>query len=109
MTIGERIKELRESSGEMQVQTASGSGCSPQVLSNIERGCSKPPLDLLCGLADHFRTTTDYILGRSDIRWRSELPAAMNGDEADLLSGFRKMDKHQRRILLGKMEELLSE
>lgn len=109
MTTGERIRQTREARGEQQVQLADILGCHKQVISNVERGQNNPSLELLCAIADHYRTSTDYLLCRTDDHWVSQFTTAANEDEADLLEAYRQMDKHQRRILLGKMEELLRE
>lgn len=62
-----RIKALRESLGEKQIDLAQFLSVSQGTLSNWERGVHDPDNEILLRLADHFGVSTDYILGRSDI------------------------------------------
>lgn len=107
MTVGERIKELREEHGYSQTDVAAGTGSSSIVISNIETGRCGVKLDLLCALSEFFNVSSDYLLGITDRRARTYI-VFENPDEHDLLDGFRRMDKSQKRILLGTMEDLLS-
>lgn len=65
-----RIRELREDSDMTQKQVASILHCSQQVYSNYELGQRDLPTDILISLAKLYNTTTDYILGLDDQRYR---------------------------------------
>lgn len=67
--IGERIKELRQEAGLTQLQLGKEIGCSGQVISNIERGCSRPTAEALNIMAELFHVPSDYLLGNSDTKW----------------------------------------
>ena len=50
--IGERIKELRSEAGITQLQLGKYAGCTGQVISNIERGYTRPSAEVLNKIAD---------------------------------------------------------
>lgn len=107
MTVGERIKELRTEHGYSQSDVAAATGSTIFIICNIETGRCSVKTDMLRALADFFHVSTDYLVGLTDNRARTYI-VFENQDEQDLLHGFRKMDKSQKRILLGTMENILS-
>jgi len=64
----ERIRNLREDKDLVQKEMAEILNCSQRVYSNYERGDIDIPTEILIKLADFHNTTTDYILGRTDVR-----------------------------------------
>lgn len=62
-----RIRELREDHDLYQKDIAKALNCSQRVYSNYERGDLDIPTAVLIGIADYYNTTTDYILGRTDV------------------------------------------
>ena len=64
----ERIRNLREDADLRQTDLASVLNCSQRVYSNYERGELDIPTEILIKLADYHKTTTDYILGRTEIK-----------------------------------------
>lgn len=63
-----RIRDLREDMDLTQTQIASYLRCSQRVYSNYERGDIDIPTDILIRLADLHKTSTDYLLDRTNIR-----------------------------------------
>ena len=63
-----RIRELRKSMNLSQETLAAILGTSQQAVSRMENGAYDIPTDLLVKMADSFNVTTDYILGRTDIK-----------------------------------------
>jgi len=61
-----RIRDLREDADLTQETIAKMLSCSRQAYSNYELGLRDIPTDVLIRLADFHRTTTDYLLGRTD-------------------------------------------
>ena len=61
-----RIKELREDSGLNQTALANILGMSQTGYSKYETGENDVPTTILIKLADHYHTSADYILGRTD-------------------------------------------
>lgn len=106
MTPGKRIRELRQSRKISQKDLAAAVECSCQVISNIERDYSGISADMIDRLATYFDVPSDYILGTTTTA-SSRFVTLQNDDEVDLIQGYRKMGKRQRRMLLGAMEEIL--
>ncbi len=61
-----RIRDLREDHDLMQKEVAAVLGIQQTVYSRYERGFQTIPLEHLIKLADHYRVSTDYLLGRTD-------------------------------------------
>ena len=68
MTIGERLKKLREDKGEKQQDVANAILVDRTVISFFERNERKPDVDKLIALAKHFDVTTDFLLCLSDVK-----------------------------------------
>lgn len=63
-----RLKELRLNKGLSQQKVADFLGVSQQAYANYESGKRKPEYDLIVKLSNFFGTTTDYLLGNTDIK-----------------------------------------
>ncbi len=63
MTLGERLKALREDHDIYQKEVAAYLHVSIGTISNYEQDIHKPDVDTLCRLAEFFGVTTDYLLG----------------------------------------------
>ncbi|MEZ2657238.1 helix-turn-helix domain-containing protein [Aneurinibacillus aneurinilyticus] len=66
MTLGERIKYLREKNGYAQKFIAEKIGVKNNTLSSYESDKRQPDYDTLQKIADFFEVSTDYLLGRTD-------------------------------------------
>ncbi len=62
-----RLKDLREDKDLKQEDIASFLGIKQNVYSRYERGFQAIPITHLLKLADFYSTSTDYILGRTNI------------------------------------------
>lgn len=69
MTISKRIKSLRTESGLHQSELGKAVGVSAQVISNIERGYTKPSTELVNRCAKYFGVPADYLLGRTTSKY----------------------------------------
>ena len=63
-----RIRDLREDADLTQEKVAKTLSCSRSAYSNYELGLRDIPTDVLIRLADFHDTTTDFLLGRTDVR-----------------------------------------
>ncbi len=68
MRIYKRIRNLREDSDLKQRELAVILNCSQRVYSNYERGELDIPTEVLIKLAEYYQTSTDYILGLTDVK-----------------------------------------
>lgn len=90
-TLGKTIRELRESLKLSQKELAERIGVSNVVLSRYELDDRKPDFDTLEKIADFFNVTTDYLLGRSDIKNPEEITyAGIKNDEYAALTPYQK-------------------
>ena len=65
MTLSENIKTLRMSKGVSQVSLARTLGVTKQCVSNWENDNVLPSIEMLIKIADFFKVSTDYMLGRN--------------------------------------------
>jgi len=79
MTLGNRLRALREKRKLTQKELAEKLNIPNQNISNYERDFRQPDYETLQMLADFFDVTTDYLLGRS-----SNLPQLTEKDEKDI-------------------------
>ena len=63
-----RIRDLREDMDLKQKDLAAYLRCSQVAYPYYELGKRDIPTDVLCRLADYYRVSVDYLLGRTDIR-----------------------------------------
>ena len=66
MSYYRRLRDLREDHDFNQQQIADYLGIHQTQYSRYERGSYDIPTDYLIRLADLYKTSTDYILGRTD-------------------------------------------
>ena len=66
MTLGRRLRERRDRLGKTQLDAARELGISNVQLSRYESDDRKPEPELLGRFAEYYRTTTDYLVGRTD-------------------------------------------
>ncbi|MBO6108418.1 MAG: helix-turn-helix transcriptional regulator [Eubacterium sp.] len=63
----DRIRKIRKNHNLSQDEVARLLGTSQTMYSRYERGLSEMPIRHLVMLADYYRISADYILGRTDI------------------------------------------
>ena len=68
MTIGKRIKLLRTELGFTQKILADKIGLAPKMVSFYENEERIPPMDIVLKLTNIFDVSSDYLLGRTDMR-----------------------------------------
>lgn len=66
MSLGARLRERREKFHKTQLDAARELGISNVQLSRYESDDRKPEPEMLSRFAEFYRTTTDYLLGRTD-------------------------------------------
>ncbi len=68
MTFNERLKELREEKKLNQRQAADALEVEPSKYNKWESGKNRPDFETLCKFAKFFNTTSDYLLGLSNVK-----------------------------------------
>ena len=77
---------------------------SQESISAYEIGKHLPTIDVLIKLADYFGVSTDYLLGRDDLKTRVS-DKDLDPFEKSLLNSFRKLNELDRELVV----KLLSE
>lgn len=98
--VGKIIRELRTEKGITQNDLSNYLGLTPKMISFYELGERFPPYDIIIKLADYFNVSTDYLLGRSDIKNPEKLLSDYNS-----LSAESKKEL-ERYLQILKMREL---
>lgn len=63
-----RIRNLREDSDKTQKEVAEYLFCDQSLYSKYERGIRDVPVEIIIKLARFYNTSTDYILGLTDVK-----------------------------------------
>ena len=63
-----KIRDLREDRDLTQIQVADYLQCDRSLYSKYERGERALPLDIAIKLADYYKVSVDYIVGRTEKR-----------------------------------------
>jgi DNA-binding XRE family transcriptional regulator len=61
--VGRRLRELRQARGERLADTAARAGCSPQYLSELERGRKDPSSEILAAVAGALGWSLREVVG----------------------------------------------
>lgn len=97
MTIlGDRIKKLRKKHNLTQDEVADLIGKKRSNFSAYETGRTVPPSNTLDKLASIFNTTTDYLLGKTDVNlydWVPNKEENSNSNEKKFLNELELSDK----------------
>ncbi len=98
--IGERLVELRKKQGLKQADIARILNVSQQVISNIERGETKPDLDQLKALADAYKMSLDQLVGR-------DFTGGDTDDvESQIIKYVKQMDDEGKELSLGLLSQV---
>ena len=101
----ERLRLLRTINGNKpQKFVAAELGISRGMLSNYELGTREPDFLILCRMADYYRVSTDYLLGRTDClkMGNEDYPRILN----DIWNSCITLSDKSRNDLIGFIELL---
>lgn len=105
MTIGDRIKELREEKQITQAELADMIGMTQDSISLWEKGRRIPNTLYLIPLCKIFNVTTDYLLGReSEYSENAADTQAQPRDELLLLQAYRTMSLGKKKALFNMLD-----
>lgn len=106
MILGKRIKALRQEYNYTQRALAQKLNVGYSTLAMYETGRRDPDTETLARIAAFFCVSTDYLLGMSEIRVTQQ-HEILSQDELALLHYYRKMQEHQKDVVL-KVAETIS-
>lgn len=93
--LGERLRTLRNEKGYTLLYVADKLGLSEATLSNYEKSTRKPDWETINQLADFYNVSTDYLMGRTNIRSTVEDINSKNSVSMD----FENVDEALKFIL----------
>lgn len=109
MKLGERMAELRKDCGLKQKEIAKELNVAVSTVSNYETSSHEPDLTSLSKLADMLDVSTDYLLGRTDIKYSMNVlkePICDGLTKEDILHMFEYLSKEDC-VYLAKTVHLL--
>ncbi len=92
MTIGEKIKKLRQAHGMTQEKLASYLRISPQSISKWENNNAMPDISLIVPIANFFGITTDELFDRDAANEAAETEAYIAESERLVAEGKLELD-----------------
>lgn len=101
MNIGSRLRYLIEEEDMTQKQLAQELHISPSALNGYINKGKEPDYHTLTLLASYFHTSTDYLLGVSNIRAHSS--AALTESEGELLGIYRSVSHPMQEMISAQM------
>ena len=103
-----RLKQLRVEADESQEYVGTIIGVSGQAVGQYELEKRDLSPDKILKLAEHYNCSTDYLLGKSDIRNSESI--TIDIDEADIAfaSGFKGLNDTNKMIIKNTLEALLA-
>lgn len=98
--IGARMKALREEHELTQKEIADFLGVTPKAVSFYELEQRSPSWDMVVKLAEKYDVTTDYLLGKSDIRnFEKQKESPMfDGDLKKILDIYAQLTPEEKQI-----------
>ena len=92
-----RLRSLRSSIHQTQFEVAASLHVSRETYAKYETGERAIPLELVPRLAEHYRVSSDYLLGLTDQPVHSP---ALSSSEAELLQLYRRSSERTRLSVL---------
>ena len=102
VSVGQRVRELREDNDVLQGELAAALHIHQSVLNRIEKGTRPLREEELLGIARFFHVTTDYILG-------NDAQDTMSPSERNHLLKYRAIGRARQRHVDDLLDSLWSE
>ena len=101
-----RLRFLRNEKGESLEKIAKYLNVTMQTISNYETEKRDMTPETIIKLADYFGVSTDYLLGKSDVRNPEKID--MNEIDVAFSSGFKGLNETNKMIIKNTLEALLT-
>ena len=104
-----RLKELRESRHMTQTGMGMRLGVTQQNISRYEQDIYSMPVEMVIKTADLFNVTTDYLLGRTEIKRNLEEQIKVNkeiDEYYDLVEVYRDLNKRDQEIIWATIDKM---
>lgn len=106
MNFGDILKKIRQDNNLTQEELAKKIDTSRSNIANYENNKNMPSIEILDKLSKLFNCSTDYLLGKSDVR----NPEKVNINDADVAfaSGVKALNETNKMIIKNTLEALLA-
>lgn len=105
-SIGDRILDLRKELNLSQKELAENVGITEASLSRYENNLREPRAEIIIRLADALNCSTDYLLGKTDVKDNIPLP---NGKLYKDSIEYRNFKEIENRVLKSLIDENIIE
>lgn len=119
MTLGQRIKEMRSKRGLTQEELASRLGLGRANIANYEADRTQPPSGVIANLADILKTSTDYLLNRTEnpfpVGMEKELVDSIDLDDETIMERYqlkykgKALTKEQSKLTLAVLRTMIQQ
>lgn len=99
-----RLKILRTEKGETLEKIAEYLNVTIQTISNYENEKRDMSPDIILKLSEYFGVSTDYLLGKSDVKNPSTLN--LTKDDIKFIKSIKKLDETNKMIIKNTIEAL---
>ena len=107
MFIGERLKGLRLEKNMTQIDLAKEFNTTHSTINRYEKGIHQPDTETLNKFADFFSVSTDYLLGRTDIKNNAERISEAIKDDKELFDFWSILkDRPDLQLLFKQTKDL---
>ena len=104
------FKQIREDNGLTQKECADKFGLTLRAWQSYEQGVSEPKYEVLCRIADEFNVSTDYLLGRTEIKAMAGTTPAEQLDvsavEKRIIERYTQLDERMRAVCVEVFRQL---
>lgn len=107
MTFGERLKELRVEKELTQIELGTKFNLGKTAISLYETNARFPDKDILEKMADFFKVSVDYLLGRTDIR-STNSSEEVDEEFAALYKGYQTLNETDKSILKATLDAIVN-
>lgn len=104
-----RLKQLRIEADESQEYVGTLIGVSGQAVGQYETGKRGLSQDKILILAKHYDCSTDYLLGKSDIRNPQKINVDINESDMAFVSGIKELNEENKQIAKKLLNSLLAQ
>ena len=105
------FKQIREDNGITQKEFADKFDLTLRAWQSYEQGVSEPKYEVLCKIADEFNVSTDYLLGRTEIKAMAGTTPAEQLDvtaaEQEIIRRYTEFPEEVRLLLLETIRKLV--
>jgi len=109
MKFSEILKNLRKENNISQLTLSKNIDFSQSVISDWENNISEPNIIALNEIANYFKVTTDYLLGRADDFNNVQIENELTSREKQILNVFRQSGELGQEVIFAYASGVLNQ